>query len=97
MGIVKSLYQFLFTLSPLELGRVKSAHPDPRAVGDFRTLEDVIAHSLKVPTLVRTQTVAGTPLPKPEKISRTFQDEAIMKRLLQHRDQIPLSGRIIRQ
>ena len=96
MGALKSIYRFLFTLSPLEKNRVRDPHPDPREISDFQSLDSVIAHSLRAPNLIRTQTASGTNLMKPEKMSRSFGDEALLKKLIQHRDQIPLSGRIIR-
>jgi hypothetical protein len=96
MAMIKMAIKNLFSVSPLELGRIKPRNADPRNISDFSTLNEVIAHSLKAPTLMRTQTLEGTQLKRPKMESRPFQDEAILKKLLQHRDKIPTSTRIIR-
>lgn len=87
----------LFTVSPLEEKRVRESHADPRAISEFKELETVIAHSLKKPNLIRTQTLTGVTLPAPKLESRGLQDEELLKKLLQYRAQIPTSGRIIRK
>jgi hypothetical protein len=86
----------LFFLSRLEKGRTANPSADPKAVASFETLNEVIAHSLKVPSLLRTQTKEGTLLKSPELTSRPFKDENLLKKLVQFRDQIPLSHRVIR-
>jgi hypothetical protein len=96
MAMIKNAIKSLFSVSPLEVGRVKQRHADPRNISDFSSLEEVISHSLKAPNLMRTQTKEGNPLERPKMESRPFHDEAILKKLLQHRDRIPTSTRIIR-
>ncbi len=86
----------LFFLSTLETGRIKEHAPDPMDLGAFNDLTSTIAHSLKAPNLIRTQTPAGTLLKTPVAVSRPFEDENLLKKLLQHRNQIPVSSRIIR-
>jgi hypothetical protein len=92
----KLMAKSLYTLSELENGRITSATADPRNIGEFNSLNEVIAHSLREPNLIRTQTQAGTPLKEPKYENRPFEDEAILKKLLQYRSQIPVSARIIR-
>ena len=87
----------LFSLSALEKGRVTTSFPDPRAILEFKELDTVIAHSLRRPNLLRTQTLEGSPLPSPKHENRTMLDEDLLKRLIQHRAQVPLSSRIIRK
>lgn len=86
----------LYTLSKLEEGRRNPVKSDLRNIGEFTSLDDVIAYSLRAPNLIRTQTAAGTPLKNPKLETRPFEDEAILKRLLQYRANIPVSARIIR-
>lgn len=86
----------LYTLSKLEQNRIQPAKADPRNIGDFATLDEMIAHSLRAPNLIRTQTAAGNPLQAPKLENRPFEDEALLKKLLQYRSQIPVSARIIR-
>ena len=93
---LKSIAKSLYSFCGLEKGRVKTPHTDPRDLGDFRSIEEMISHSLKAPTLVRTQTQMGNPLIAPKAESRGFVDETLLKKLLQHRDKIPVSSRIIR-
>ena len=83
----------LYTLSKLEQGRVKPLRPDPRQIGDFATLDEVVARSLRVPAKI------GAPAPSPVQGSGMplqMQNEALLKKLLQYRSQIPVSPRIIR-
>lgn len=87
----------LLTLSTLEQGRKDSPAASARHLSPFQDLEAMIAHSLKKPELVQTQTVTGVPLRTPKSVKRPFQDEALMEKLLRHRDQIPVSARIIRE
>ena len=87
----------LFTASTLESKRVKTSHADPRAISAFKELESEIFHSLKKPNLLRTQTITGVHLPTPKLENRSFNDEALLKKLIQYRAQIPASGRIIRK
>ena len=88
----------LFTVSLLEEKRVKIPHADPRAIADFKEIEAIISHSLRKPNLIRTQTMTGVTLPTPKLENRGLQDEAILKKLLQYRSQIPAgNSRIIRK
>ena len=86
----------LFSLSSLEKGRLREPEANPKEIGLFRDMEELIAHSLKAPGLIRTQTAEGNPLQSPVAVSRPFEDEALLKKLLQFRSQIPTSSRIIR-
>jgi hypothetical protein len=86
----------LFSLSSLEKGRIPVPAANPRELTAFHGLEEIIAYSLKAPNLIRTQTPEGNPLQAPVAVQRPFQDEALLKRLLQFRSQIPHSSRIIR-
>ena len=87
----------LFTVSALEENRVSTKHADPREISDFKEIEAVIAHSLRKPNLVRTQTLTGVALPTPKFENRGLQDENLLKKLLQYRAQVPASTRIIRK
>ena len=87
----------LFTASALEENRVKMPHADPRSISGFKELETIISHSLRKPNLLRTQTLTGITLPTPKLENRGLKDETLLKKLIQHRSQIPLSSRIIRK
>lgn len=93
----KNEARHLFTFSSLETNRVKGTHADPRAISEFKGLEEIISHSLRKPNLIRTQTLAGNTLPTPKLENRGLKDEALLQKLVQYRDRIPLSGRIIRK
>jgi len=86
----------LFFLSSLEKGRTAVPVADPRKISSFEELGDAIAHSLKAPTLMRMQTAQGNPLQTPVAMNRPFEDENLLKKLIQYRSQIPVSSRIIR-
>ncbi len=86
----------LLSLSSLEKGRIAEPKADPREISQFQTMEEIIAYSLKMPNLIRTQTQEGTPLKSPVAVQRPFEDEALLQKLLQFRSQIPTSSRIIR-
>ena len=86
----------LFFLSSLEKGRTPVPNADPRSISPFDEIKESIAHSLKPATLLRSQTLEGTRLPSPTPISRPFEDENLLKKLIQYRNQIPVSSRIIR-
>ncbi len=92
----KLISKSLFTLSALERGRKNSPASDLKNIQEFNSLDPLIAHSLRAPNLVRTQTVTGVALQAPKYENRPFEDEAILKKLVQYRSQIPVSGRIIR-
>jgi hypothetical protein len=92
----KLMAKSLYTLSKLEEGRIQPVKPDLRNISEFSSLDEVIAHSLRAPNLIRTQTVTGVTLQSPRLENRPFEDEAILKKLLQYRSQIPVSTRIIR-
>lgn len=94
----KNQIRFLFTASALEENRVAAPHADPREISEFKELETVISHSLRKPNLVRTQTSTGASLPTPRLETRGLKDEALLQKLLQHRDRFPAtSSRIIRK
>ena len=93
---LKSLAKTLYSICSMEKGRVKSPHTDPRDLDDFQSMDEIISHSLKAPNLIRTQTQMGTTLRAPKMESRGFLDESLLKKLLQHRDKIPTSSRVIR-
>jgi hypothetical protein len=86
----------LFFLSSLEKGRTPVPGPDLRNISSFQELGESIAHSLKRPGLVRTLSTEGKALPAPVAVSRPFEDENLLKKLIQYRSQIPVSSRIIR-
>ncbi len=93
----KNEARHLFTYTSLEENRVEATHADPRAISDFKDLEEVISHSLRRPNLIRTQTLTGITLPAPQLENRGLKDEALLKKLIQYRSKIPSSGRIIRR
>jgi hypothetical protein len=86
----------LFFLSTTEKGRREEPNANPREISSFEGLHEVIAHSLKEPHLIHTQTALGNPLQNPMTLSRPFEDENLLKKLIQYRSQIPVSHRIIR-
>ena len=86
----------LFFLSNFEKGRRQEPAADPREISLFEGLNEVIAHSLKAPNLIRLQTPEGKPLQNPMTLTRPFEDENLLKKLIQYRNQIPVSHRIIR-
>jgi hypothetical protein len=85
-----------YSLSELERGRIREPAPDPKDLSSFSTLEAHILHSLSPAKLFQTRTPAGSRLPTPRTLDRPFEDEALLKKLIQYRNQIPLSPRIIR-
>lgn len=93
----KWIAKTLFSLSWIEERRVLVPHADPRMIGPFKELETLVDHSLKKPTLMRTQTQAGVPLPQPKLEKRALRDENLLQKLVQFRHQFPTSGRIIRK
>jgi hypothetical protein len=86
----------LFFLSSLEKGRAQVPVADPREIASFEDLGEAIAHSLKPAALLRTQTAEGKTLKTPVAMNRPFEDENLLKKLIQYRNQIPVSHRIIR-
>jgi hypothetical protein len=86
----------LFTWSKLEHGRVKPQQPDPKRIEGFAEIETMVAHSISPPILVEKKTQAGTPLREPRILTRPLEDDRLLNKLLQFRDRIPLSSRIIR-
>jgi len=86
----------LFSLSQLESGRIKTPIADPKDLGGFQELETLVRHSLSPPKLLQTRTPAGNPLKEPKTIERPFEDENLLKKLIQYKNRIPLSPRIIR-
>ena len=88
--------QELFSLSSLEKGRIPAPKASALELKAFQSIEEIIAYSLKAPNLIRTQTPEGNLLKTPVNLQRPFEDEALLKKLLQFRSQIPTSSRIIR-
>ncbi len=86
----------LFTWSALEKNRIAEPRSDMKNVEAFKSLEPLVQHSLKVPNLIQTHTPAGNQLKVSQPIKRPFQDEEIVRKLLQYKDRIPLSARILR-
>jgi hypothetical protein len=87
----------LLFLSLLEKHRVRETRPDLTALlPAFKTLETLVSHSIAPPQLTQTRTPEGTPLLQAKTVERPFQDESLLKKLVQFRSQIPLSTRIIR-
>jgi hypothetical protein len=90
----------LFSISDLEKGRVTEVHSDMKDLGRFGELESLIAGSIapqaireepvraKAPALRATRETLGS--------KGSFKDQSVMQKLLQYRDRIPLSSRIIR-
>ncbi len=99
----------LFTSSTLEEKRVKVARPDPREITHFKDIEILIAHSFFKSSMESTRgknrsldSSSDHPSPPnpneaPKLFGRTLKDEQLLKKLIQHRDEIPLSNRIIRK
>ncbi len=86
----------LFSWSDLEQGRVKQPKSDLKDLSGFNSIENMIHHSLSPPKLIQTHSPAGSLLKEPRNIERPFQDENLLKKLIQYKNQIPLSPRIIR-
>lgn len=86
----------LFSWSALEHNRIKDPKSDPKEISSFSGIEAMIQHSLKPTKLLQVHTPAGAPLKEPKKIDRPFEDETLLQKLIQYRNQIPLSSRIIR-
>ncbi|MBS1958446.1 MAG: hypothetical protein JST80_03150 [Bdellovibrionales bacterium] len=97
LGWIRSL----FTLSPLEKGRIKEAVADPRDVSNFREIENTISGSL-VPPVVETKTTSrilnedAQPKRVTKKSSGTsLLDQELVKKLLQQRPNYN-SSRVLR-
>jgi len=93
----------LFTSTTLEEKRVKTTRPDPREITVFKDIETLIAHSFFKSSVEAARTNGKNnlaPLAKPDAprlFERTLKDEQLLQKLIQHRDRIPLSNRIIRK
>lgn len=94
----------LFSISDLEKGRVAEVRSDMKDLGRFGELENLIASSIaphvRREEPVRAKTPAlratlGATREAPGQKS-SFKDQSVMQKLLQYRDRIPLSSRIIR-
>jgi hypothetical protein len=95
----------LFSISSLEKGRISEQRPDPKDLALFTELEGLVSGSF-----VSTQSHAGrlenlspeaalksgTSLREPRVLTRAFRDETLLQKLMQFRERIPLSSRIIR-
>ncbi len=80
----------LFTSSTLEEKRVKTPQADPREIGVFKDLESIISGSFHKPA-------SAPPTLMTRPFERTLQDQELLKKLIQYRNEIPLSSRIIRK
>ena len=79
----------LMTVSQLEKGRIQEIRPDPLDLSGFLGLENLISDSL----------MPDAPaIPKRESPSakHPFEDQSLVQKLIQFRNQIPTSSRIIR-
>lgn len=93
----------LFSLSSLEVNRISTPKSDLKNIAAFSELEKIIETSLssqeKIQTAQTANRTLGNPVPlraTPSFAQKPFQDDALMKKLLKYRDQIPVSARIIR-
>ncbi|MBU6153848.1 MAG: hypothetical protein KGP28_06055 [Bdellovibrionales bacterium] len=86
----------LFSWSDLEQGRINQPKSDLKDLSSFSSMEAMVQHSLSPKKLLRTHTPEGATLKEPQKIERPFHDETLLQKLIQYRNQIPLSPRIIR-
>jgi hypothetical protein len=86
----------MISLSNLEQGRIREPVADPMDLSGFPSIEGMIRHSLSPPKLLQTLSPAGSRLMNPKTVERPFQDENLLKKLIQFKHQIPLSPRIIR-
>ncbi len=77
----------LWVWSDLEQGRVPQPSSDLKKIERFKELEDLIRPTLKGVTKVEK----AAPL-----TLRPFEDEAVIQQLLQFKDKIPLSSRVLR-
>ena len=90
----------LFSVSRLERGRIPEPGSDLRDLGAFKDLEETVARSLQnpgesetsVPPLKTQVSSLKASLNRP----RPLLDEALLQKLIQYRNQIPTSSRIIR-
>jgi hypothetical protein len=90
----------LFSISDLEKGRVEERRADPKDLARFVELESLVLSSLgSVTVQMETTTTKQTEL-RPSRPAlgqkRSLRDESVLQKLLQYRDRIPLSSRIIR-
>ncbi len=100
----KSLAKRLFTTSTLEEKRVKVPQADPREISFFKEIENIIAKSFFRSSVdsnrARENAIRNEALNEGKAgrlFERTFKDEQLLQKLLQHRDEMPRSTRIIRK
>ena len=86
----------LFSWSTLEHTRIREPKSDPKDLSSFSGIESMIQHSLRPPSLLQVHTPSGSLLKEPKRVDRPFEDETLLQKLIQYRNQIPLSPRIIR-
>ena len=88
----------LYSLSSLEKNRIRERKSDLTDLSRFQDLETVIRQSLNPEPLASSSQIKAPPQNPllARKASRPFQDSAMLERLLQIRNQIPISSRIIR-
>ncbi len=91
----------LFSITDLEKGRVEESSADPKNLARFGELENLVSGSLRSESLqtdpmgVKTKQDLRPARPALGK-KGSFRDESVLQKLLQYRDRIPLSSRIIR-
>jgi hypothetical protein len=91
----------LFSVSRLEQGRVAEARPDLKDLGAFKELEETVTLSLSAGSDAGATRVVQpertlSPLQAGIRSSRPLLDETLLQKLVQYRNQIPHSSRIIR-
>ncbi len=91
----------LFSISVLEKGRIEEPCSDVKDLGRFGDLESLISGSLALLQPKKEEPVR-TAAPA-QRLNRgslaqtgSFRDQSVLQKLLQYRDRIPLSSRIIR-
>ncbi len=102
----KNLAKRLFTTSKLEEKRVKVPQADPREISFFKEIENIISKSFfrssvesnrARETSLQNETATDRKKAASRLFERTLKDEELLQKLLQHRDEIPRSSRIIRK
>ena len=87
----------LFSISALEKGRIKEATPDPMNLTRFNELDNLVTHSLAPQKALPSTPIASNAAQMQTKSNqRPFEDLSLVQKLIQFRNQIPTSSRIIR-
>ncbi len=91
----------LFSISVLEKGRIAEPRSDAKDLGRFVDLENLISGSLSL--LQPKKEEPSRPVTPVQRLTGgslgqtgSFRDQSVLQKLLQYRDRIPLSSRIIR-